>query len=425
MALERYLTYTESDAAGKLTVAANDLTVTGLDNDDGSYLYKDFTSGNFSEDFAHSVQLNISSVTGIPFLAIWGMMNSIGDLGSQVASPTAIALVAYTEGSHLIIAECQSGAVYQSSISINEDTDYYITISRDEGVGAYGTLYLHVYTDPQFMHLLSSTSVTLHSKTDFQYLYGMSGQTGGAGGAAITAVISDLLLVAYPYCLGQLRLRVRDIVNEDTAINWSNDELNRYINDAEREIAIRSSCLQHIDSLSTSAVAGSLGFEGSYILDEGGVSDTYLRSLTFDGYRTAYLEYIDSTIGRGMTNIASPFLGRTPIPDNEPANWFSYRDNIYIEPTPTTTYSINAYISDYPSSEMSGYGDIPQIPPSFRPLIIPCVVSRCLAKDERMVHSQMMYSIFVNELMYQKWGTIDIVPDLKAMTNYHEFHRVT
>lgn len=425
LANERYLTYTEVDTPGRLTVAADDLTITNLDNDEASYLYLDKGASYFSGNFSHSFTVTISSTTGVAHLTTWGMANAVASIGAQILTPSLISLqVAYYNGS-LVLCESQVGTAYSSSIAIAEDTIYYVRVTRDESVGTYGILYLHVYTDSDYQELLGSVSVALHSLTDFRYLYGMSGKSDGAGGVAITATISDLSLDAYPYSAMELITRIRDIINEDVARDFTDAELLRYINDADRDIAIKSECIRHIDSLSTSVASPLLSFDGSYVLDTT-YADTYLRSVAFTGYKVAYLEYLPSAIvGRGLRSILIPMVGHIPDEGVSPINWFMSGNDVYLDPTPSTSYSLSAYVVDYPSTEMAVGSDTPGVTPPFRPLIILYVVSVCLMKDGKLPQSQMIYAMYMNELTYLKNQLIEQVPDTKAMTNWHEFNKVT
>jgi hypothetical protein len=425
MANQAYLTYTEVDAASRLTVAANTLTIAALDNDENAYLYKDFTASYFSGDFGHVVKANFSAKTGTPFLCIWAMANAITNIGAQVTTPTGIGLAVYFNGTHIVLAEMTVGTTYSTSIAVSLSTDYYIRITRDESVGTYGTLYCHIYTDSQFMNLVDSMTLTLHSKTDFQYLYAMSSQTGGAGSTSVTATIEDLQLEPYAYCVSELITRIRDLLNESSASFWTDTELLRFINDGERDIAIQTLCLQKIDSIVTYAAGATLTFTGSYLLDTTTVENS-IRTIPFTGYKVMFLEWLKTTsFGRGLNNIYHSLLGHTPSLDIYPTNWYQHRDNIYIESSPTDTYNLKAYIADYPSKEMSLNPDIPEIPPAFRPLIVLYVVATCLIKDKRVTEGQMIYSMYLNELIYNRYNLIELIPDTKAMTNYHEFNKVT
>ncbi len=202
-----------------------------------------------------------------------------------------------------------------------------------------------------------------------------------------------------------LILRIRDLLNEDTAGFWTDAELTRYMNDAERDIAIKALCLQQIDSLTT-------------------VNAT--QTVSSLAYKTMFLEYLQSTTkGIGMENILSSQWGHTPGLGVEPQIWFERGTLLYIEPIPNAIYNLKTYTADYPTSEVSTGGNSPEIPEAFVPLIILYVVSVCLMKDRRYVAGQQVYAMYMNELLYNRSNLIEIVPDVKAATNYHEFNKVT
>ena len=224
-----YTASDEVDTPVGLTVAANLLTIAALDDDTEMYLTEDFTAGYFSADFEHTLKINVSAETGTEVCYVWGLSNeTVDELGALISADKDTHAL-YWSNATLILTEQNAGAAANddTSSSLSTDTDYYLRVVRDESLGTYGTLYCYIYTDPEYMTIVDTLTVTL--------------------------TIGDLQLDEYPYTLENMRLRVRDLLNESTADFWTDAMLNRMLNDGERDVAIKGLCLTHIDSISTTS----------------------------------------------------------------------------------------------------------------------------------------------------------------------------
>ena len=189
MAVENYTTYSEYDASGLVTVAANTLTVAGNNNTAFS-VHKVFAAGHFSGDFEHVVatKINNDGENNSSYGVFWGLSNKTSD---EAHSPKkideanedvlyAVAQEYTNDKVAIILREVVAGTQYQSfELSLSLDTWYYCEIERDESTGTYGTLLCRIYSDESRTTLLKTLSVTLHEKEDFRTLYACASYYNG------------------------------------------------------------------------------------------------------------------------------------------------------------------------------------------------------------------------------------------------------
>jgi len=194
MALEDLSAYTETDPNARIAVTASRVTWTALTRDEDAYVYADkgvdYFSANFKIEFTYR-PTGYAGTKGTGRNSIWSLANLVDDFkGIDDASGDWLLLAAKISlaGNQILqLVECDGGTQYGSSNSVDltVDTDYYITVVRDETVGTYGTLYAYIYSNIGRTTLLDTLSVALHtSKKDFRYIYAC--QTQDTNEAAIT-----------------------------------------------------------------------------------------------------------------------------------------------------------------------------------------------------------------------------------------------
>lgn len=193
MAIEDFTTYTEDDPNSRITVTATKVSWAGLLNNEEGYVYADKGVNYYSGDF--EFQFTIRSISsGVPgsvgsnqptFWSLANLVDSYNDI--YVANGDyLILLVGWSTGvwPYLVLQECSGGTLYGDSpvtFQISVDTEYYITIKRDESVGDFGTLYCYVYTNFARTNLVHTFTITLHSsKKDFRYLYALQSRNTGS-----------------------------------------------------------------------------------------------------------------------------------------------------------------------------------------------------------------------------------------------------
>jgi len=194
--------YTEIDAGGTISSTANLFTnaVTTMVHE--TYSYKDFTAGYFDGDFEHQFKINVTAASAGVQMFPWLIANLVDDAkGIDDANGDFLGIwIGFVGAGYAFVAEeCDGGTL---TIDVSSElalaTDYWVTVTRDESVGTYGTLYCYIYSDACRSTLVDTLTVTLNtSKKDFRYLYAFSAyKDGGAEDSSWT--MSDFGPVSYP-----------------------------------------------------------------------------------------------------------------------------------------------------------------------------------------------------------------------------------
>ena len=206
--------------------------------------------------------------------------------------------------------------------------------------------------------------------------------------------------MAYPD-LSDLRTRVLTITNEaSTSSIFTSTVLNRFINDAERDIAAKTGCLEHIDSLTTTAST---------------------RAVPFSGYKVKNLEYIPVSGTRiGLPKITLKHFGRLPLTGTTPQYWTQWGGFVLIEPIPASAYTLYATISDYPLVEMSSDTDEPSIPSTYHEDLIWYAVSRCYMRKGRREQAAYAYNRYIEDIQLKKFTRMYPKQDARLLTSIPE-----
>lgn len=201
--------------------------------------------------------------------------------------------------------------------------------------------------------------------------------------------------------LSDLRTRVLTITNEaSTSSIFTSTVLNRFINDAERDIAAKTGCLEHIDSLTTTAST---------------------RSVPFSGYKVKNLEYIPVSGTRiGLPKITLKHFGRLPLSGATPQYWTQWGGFVLIEPIPASAYTLYATISDYPLIEMSSDTDEPTIPATYYEDLIWYAVSRCYMRKGRREQAAYAYNRYIEAIQFKKFQRTYPKQDARLLTSIPE-----
>lgn len=173
--------------------------------------------------------------------------------------------------------------------------------------------------------------------------------------------------------LTDLQTRVRDLLNETTAGFYTDAQIKRWLNDGERDVAIKGLCIESINAKTT-------------------VANT--RTVATPYNKVLYVEYNSV----GLVKINQTMLGRLDVNGIVPQYWFPWGKYIGIEPIPTAAYSLNVYASTLPTIEMSDTTDEPQVPKAFIPLIVNFAFYRGLLKMGMFAKSAQAYSAYINGL---------------------------
>ena len=241
---------------------------------------------------------------------------------------------------------------------------------------------------------MDTLTVTLTELKDWRYLWGVSSVGDGAGSTAFTGTIANLNLDTYPYTLEGLRTRTRDLLFEDSAVLFTDAELNYFINDGIREISEFAGCIQSIDSLSTS---------------------NGIRTVSYTGYDMDSVEYVAST-PVSLIEIL-PVADGHIVTSGAPKHWWQGNAQIGIDPLPDATYTLNGYIYDTPT-DLTVDSQIPEIHPAFRPLVILYACHVAYIKRSRLVIADFYKQIYQSELNYTTRYNLVNLPTARSETRY-------
>ncbi len=193
MATEDFGTYTETDPNGRLTKTTRRVTFTNLTANEDAYVYIDKGVDFFDADFEIHTTLFI---TGTPVngfvVAVLSLTNVIDDAvgvetgGGDALYARFLRINAPSPRSRLEIVEVVAGsATVSGHFGISINTPYFLKFSRDESVGANGTLYLRIYTDAARQVLSSTLPLTLTANLNLRNLFALqsfnSGSNSGSG----------------------------------------------------------------------------------------------------------------------------------------------------------------------------------------------------------------------------------------------------
>ncbi len=390
-----YTGYIEVDTSSLITVAASALTAVSLLGNSSAYVYKDFTAAYFAADFEHSFSFTCSVNTSNPVAYLWGLTNATEGIGTSVAAGTTKLLALQWTGTtrYLTLSEGNGTNVASQAgdVALTVGTKYWVRICRDESTGTYGTLYAYIYSNAAMTEIVDTISLALRIKTDFRYLYALSGQITGAAGATYSGTINNLTLDIHPFSLSTMITRIRSLLAEISVSFWSNAQITSYINEAIRDIAKQTGCIQHIDSATTT-------------------TSTHL--VAFTGLKCHAVEYIPTSGTRKSLIKISPLeVGHNTFDGVTPQFWFEDGSNVGIDPIPDTTYNLSLYISDYPTADLSVNTEIPCIPPAFRSLITPYAVALAFSQDRKPKPVEYLLSIYNNESLYTAINILSNTPD--------------
>lgn len=178
---------TETDTPGWLSRSGETITVTGMDFDDVAYFSLDFGAGGISGDLEH--RLHFKKTVGTDpydYCCLWALSDNL----SHVGGFSNYALFLVSGSTYLYINEKTS--TRSDSCAIALDTDYYVKIVIDPGVGTYGTVYVYVYTDEAMTVLYDTLSFARGSDPSFRYLLTACSYSAASSGNDWSGEISDL-----------------------------------------------------------------------------------------------------------------------------------------------------------------------------------------------------------------------------------------
>lgn len=192
--------YTEDDTPGRLTVASNSITVTGLTADDDSYVYTDLGAGNIDGRVWCQFKINVSAAVGtencilLPFL----LSDTLDDYTAIIAADIQAEMVKIEVSSDLAYVRIgyngTGGSVFSGATELVIGRDYWISICKEDQNGANGRLRGWLSTTDDFSSKSGggpNWTINFATRADHRYLYACCSNDAGNAGASISCVISD------------------------------------------------------------------------------------------------------------------------------------------------------------------------------------------------------------------------------------------
>ena len=201
-----------------------------------------------------------------------------------------------------------------------------------------------------------------------------------------------------PYQLSVLRTKVRDALNEASEGFWLDTEIDSFINEAIRDIAEKSACVEDIQPIATTAG---------------------IRYVSYAGIACQNLDYKPSSGHRfSLIQRDARSFGRLQKPGAAPQYFADLGGNVWIDPLPGDIYYLDAYTVLDVTVDLTDDEEVPVIPEAFRNLIVPRATAMALTKEQRYAVAKQLMSIYMNELNYLKQVYVDIIPDTKDDLRY-------
>ena len=213
----------------------------------------------------------------------------------------------------------------------------------------------------------------------------------------------------------------RALLDESTAALFSDAEILMWINAGERDIAYKTGCLESISELTTTEDVRYVAFTGIKVnaveLVESG-STTVLVGGDVNYKDTSDNVWKDTTdvVWKDYErNVTIPYAPQSTLRitphhfghiklrgETKPQYWVQWGNYILIEPIPNDAYTLNAYLSIYPTDQMSDNADVPEIPYEFHEAIVPYVVMMGKLKAQLYTEAAFKYAeytILLQELI--------------------------
>ncbi len=197
-AQEDFTTWTTVDPFGRMTVTADNVTWVGMSRAENAWVQKDLGTDNFSGDFAVNFEfaINAHDANALVYPVVIANVNDDWR-GLFTANEDAIG-VHYKDNNfgnnEIGVDEIDGGTTYGYVIDnlLTDNITYYFTLMRNEAIGAFGTIYLYIYSDSDRETLIGTCTITLHSsKKDYTKIQ-VATSIDEAGGQLSAGVISNL-----------------------------------------------------------------------------------------------------------------------------------------------------------------------------------------------------------------------------------------
>jgi plastocyanin len=186
MAYENFTTYTEVDADGDITVAANTITVDTMRITANSYVTKSHGANHFG-NFEHKIDVRFTTLSTSNYTGFWGISNSHYTILSMDANNEGVTTwIANVGGDYRIYLRdfTNDNSDFYGGLALS--TSYYTTIKRD---GTTATC--KIYSDSARTNLLDTLTITCTNAT-YSNVIPMFGYDNNVNSRSSTYTVDNL-----------------------------------------------------------------------------------------------------------------------------------------------------------------------------------------------------------------------------------------
>jgi hypothetical protein len=169
--VEDFMTYTEDDSSGLLTVTSNKIAWSNLTRGDYAAVYKSFGSGHFG-DLEHKFTFRNGTYSGnLTGAVIWSVADDYHSEADMANADNGIRATAYRYYStNLYFRDESNGNFDEVANMFFNNTTYYITVAQSGTTATFS-----VYYDPDRTNLRNTASITTSGAT-YEYLNALCAQ---------------------------------------------------------------------------------------------------------------------------------------------------------------------------------------------------------------------------------------------------------
>ena len=202
-------TFTETDPSTYIDPVANCVTVTSLPTNVVAHHNKDYGASHFNSNFTARGSFVISAITAggtLPLVALCNFTNTVsaGDTtavtncqGFMLFQNAGGSGTSYKFAAREVVTLNEYLSSYSNTLTTADNQSIWWELQRDTTVGTYGTLYLRLYNDPDYLSQIGTTmSLTLHASVSWRYLYSMQSMSNQVGTQLSSFTIGGITIAA-------------------------------------------------------------------------------------------------------------------------------------------------------------------------------------------------------------------------------------
>jgi hypothetical protein len=178
--------------------------------------------------------------------------------------------------------------------------------------------------------------------------------------------------------LSEYRARVRTLLNERTPSVYMDTEINDWLNDGQKDVAIKAKCIE-ATAQTISLVAGTASYSFT------GIDPVAVLSTSI-----------------ALIRITPKQFGHIRANGTGPQFYWTWNGSVYIYPTPSgTPGSLTLYAAGSPDP-ITNDGHVSNLPVQFSALIILYATYRGMIKAAKFQQAASLYSIYIKELGFHQ-----------------------